>query len=204
MEKIYSILIVSVLSTCFLFAQEPVKDATKSRSKFKIEYRELNVEIGANQAMIFNDTINQKFGSTPYLTVYYNNFISERLMFSMFLSPLAFHITKDDKSIFQERYTQIETGITGSISPIHNLWVSAGVGYAYRLFQDYKSGANSWTETSFSQPALFVVGSVEYWVRTNVGLRVTSFASVEGYGFKVGAFINVRPLIKKLKFRKSN
>jgi hypothetical protein len=166
-----------------------------------IKYSELNVEAGVGLAMVFNDTISQKLGSSPMLTFHYQNFFNDRFMYSLFLSPVAVLVTTNEMATVRERYFQIEAGITGSYSPVNNLWISGGVGYAYRLYKDYKIGANPWENTNFSQPNFFVLGSAEYWFHTSAGIRATTYASMEGYGFRVGIFANFNFLLKKLRIK---
>ena len=200
MEKIYSLLIILFQWATSILAQDSISQI-QLKSTPLIKYHEFSIEGGVDLAMIFNDSISQKLGSAPLLSFYYQNYFNDRFKYSLFFTPVVIHITTNEMATFRERYFQIEGGITGSYSPFNNFWLSGGVGYAYRLYKDYKVGANRWTETDFSQPNLFLVGSVEYWFHTEVGVRATYFAAMEGYGFRVGLFANFNYLLRKLRIK---
>ncbi len=169
-----------------------------SSSSPKSYYRELNIEGGLDWSMIYNDTVNQKLGTQPYVTFYYDNFISQHVRYTFFLTPVAIHQTLNHKSILRERYFQIEGGLSGGYEIVHNWWISAGGGYSYRLHREYKMGANAWQETPFEQPGLYFYGSTEYWVTTSSGFRLSSLVFKDGYVFKIGVFINYNTIRNKL------
>ncbi len=198
MEKINSIVVFVFLTVSSIQAQQPIEK--KEGTTFSIVHKELHIEGGLEQSMIYNDTLNQRMGSTPFLSFHYHNYMNEKVKWTLFLTPVAMHMTKNNKQTLRERYFQIESGLMASYKIFGDFWVSAGPGYSYRLFKDYKQGANSYEETNFEQPGIFFCGSVDYWFRTTTGVRFTSVVSKEGYFLKFGVFLNFNTIYKALKF----
>jgi hypothetical protein len=197
MEKINSIVVFILLIVTSIQAQNPTEK--KGGTAFHVVHRELHLEGGTELSMIYNDTLSQRVGSTPFLTFHYHNYLNEKVKWTLFVTPIAMHITKNEKQTLRERYFQIESGLTGSYNLYGDFWVSAGGGYAYRLFKDYKRGANAWEETNFDQPGVFLTGSVDYWIRTTSGVRFSTVISQEGYIMKLGVFMNFDTLLRLLK-----
>jgi hypothetical protein len=198
MEKINSIVAIFLLGICSATAQVPTEN--KLGNKLTIVHRELHIEAGVEQSMIYNDTLNQRFGSSPFLTFHYHNFLSDKILWTMSLSPLASHVTKNEKRTLRERYVQMEAGISGSYMVFNSFWVTAGAGYSHRLWKSYRLGANAWEETNFTQPGIYLYGSVDYWIRTTSGIRVSTTVSQDGYVLKFGVFMNFNTIYKSLKF----
>jgi len=195
MEKVNSLVIIFLLLSTRLSAQEYKNTDNKSTTT----YTEFNIEVGIDQSLLKNDTIiNQRFATSPYILFQYENYYTDRLRLNLMLVPVAIHTTKDETQLFKERCFQPEFGISGSYMIFNNLWFTAGAGYAYRLSKQYRRGANTWTETEFKQPGAFVYGSIDYWIRPSLGLKVTSVFNKEGYTFRMGVFVNFESIKRKM------
>ncbi|MGI6478274.1 MAG: hypothetical protein ACOX0M_02400 [Salinivirgaceae bacterium] len=195
MERVNSFVIIFLLLSIGLSAQEHKNTDNKSTTT----YTEYNIEVGIDQSLIKNDTINQRFASSPYILLQYENYYTDKLRLNLMLVPIAIHTTKDETQLFKERYFQPEFGISGSYMIFNNLWLTAGAGYAYRLFKQYRRGAGAWTETEFKQPGAFVYGSIDYWIRPSLGLKVTSVFNKEGYTFRMGVFVNFEAIKRRTR-----
>ncbi|HPW65648.1 MAG TPA: hypothetical protein PLS84_01055 [Salinivirgaceae bacterium] len=192
MEKVNGFLIIFLLISIGLSAQEYKNSDNKS-----ITYIEYNVEVGIDQSLLKNDTISQKFATSPYILFQYENYYTDRLRLNLMLVPVAIHKTKDETQLFKERCFQPEFGISGSYLIYGNLWFTAGVGYAYRLSKQYRRGAGEWTAAKYKQPGPFVYSSVDYWIRPSLGLKVTSVFNKEGYTFRIGIFVNFEAIERR-------
>lgn len=204
MEKINSITILTALliSTIELSAQST--SVENNQSSLGIVFSELNIEVGVDRSCIKNDTLAQVFAASPFLTFHYDNYLSEKLKLDFMLTPIAVHTSKSKQSFVKERYFQPEFGVSVGYRFYRNLWFAVGGGYAFRMYKQYRIGANNWVKSPYRQPGFFMYGSVDYWFKTAMGVRVSAMVNREGYCVKAGLFVSVNSItnfIKKLSFK---
>ena len=210
MEKISCILITFLVISLTASAQptdnlnieESNLQDTSERKKAKIIlYQEINIEGGVSIARLPNDTVNMKFAGMPFLTASLDNYLSERFLFSFFLSPISIYYSRDEYQSFQQRSFQVEAGITAGFYPIRDLRFSLGAGYAFRFFRQYKTGAeSSWHKTEKKgTPGIIGYASISYWFHTNIALQCSGILTMDGYAIRAGIVINPRLISSAFK-----
>ena len=205
MEKINTILTFALIfATCVANCATTDSTPASEKTGLKIVYQEPFVEAGILFSYFKDDKPDLYMLPTPYLHFNLNNYISERLFYSYFLTPVAIYSMRNENGSYKVRFFQVEAGVSGSFSPVRDFWVTAGAGFAYRfLKQNSPASADPWENLSnYDKYHLFGAVSLSYWATTNAGFRLTFNAGKDYFAIHGGLVVSLSTITSKIFNRK--
>lgn len=208
MEKIGYIIILLLLFTPLISAQTTdsasiensnLQIRSKKKKALTVVYRETSWNGGVAFTHLPNDSISMKIKGMPFVTLSMNNYLSEQLLFSYFISPISIYQSNDEYMVFKQRCIQTELGIAGNYYLLRDLSLSLGIGGYLRFLNQHKT-SGVWQKTDKDITA-GVIGyaAISYWFGTNIALQCAGIITTDGYAIRTGIIINPKLIITALK-----